>query len=180
MGNPPGKTGHCLTARAHPATAVREQDRPGAALDTSPGVSWSSSTAKAGSGHHPVGENQIRPGEGNQGQTQPWVARSLYISVSSYFYWEVFFWIDLFASALIPTMLSNHYYLVPFSEWNYLERHSPESHWMFSDCHWLSCSSCQGRISSKLNFLSSQHCSTAQRLSSILLFFTCNMYVDLG
>lgn len=66
MGNPPGKTGHCLTARAHPATAVREQDRPGAALDTSPGVSWSSSTAKAGSGHHPVGENQSGLGRGTR------------------------------------------------------------------------------------------------------------------
>lgn len=34
MGDPPGQTGNCLTARAHPATAVREQGGPGAPLDT--------------------------------------------------------------------------------------------------------------------------------------------------
>lgn len=34
VGGPPGQAEHCLTARAHPATAVRGQGRPGAALGT--------------------------------------------------------------------------------------------------------------------------------------------------
>lgn len=116
---------------------------------------------------------RVRPGEGNQGQTQPRGSQDPLHWTFNFLLLRRVLLSWLVVSALIPIMLLNHYYLfLPF-ELTYLERCFPGWHWMFSDCHWLSYSSCQSRISSKLNFLSSQCCATAWRLKSILLFFTC-------